>query len=57
MSSAEVAAKLVKNLESEDYKLLRVLASGLKQHESLTKDEIVAYSKMHEDIVNFIGAM
>jgi RIO kinase 2 len=53
MSSAEVAAKLVKNLESEDYKLLRVLASGLKQHESLTKDEIVAYSKMHEDIVNF----
>ncbi|HYZ50820.1 MAG TPA: hypothetical protein VE593_08025, partial [Nitrososphaeraceae archaeon] len=53
MSSAEVVAKLVKNLESEDYKLLRVLASGLKQHESLTKDEIAAYSKMHEDIVNF----
>ena len=53
MSSAEVAAKLVKDLESEDYKLLKVLASGLKQHGSLTKDEIVAYSKMHEDIVNF----
>jgi RIO kinase 2 len=53
VSSAEVAAKLVKNLESEDYKLLKVLASGLKQHASLTKDEIVTYSKMHKDIVNF----
>jgi RIO kinase 2 len=53
MSSAEVAAKVVKILESEDYKLLKVLASGLKQHASLTKDEIVTYSKMHEDIVNF----
>jgi RIO kinase 2 len=53
MSSAELAAKVVKNLGSEDYKLLKVLASGLKQHASLTKDEIVTYSKMHEDIVNF----
>jgi RIO kinase 2 len=53
MSSAEVAAKVVKILESGDYKLLKVLASGLKQHASLTKDEIVTYSKMHEDIVNF----
>src|ERR671932_594443 len=53
MSSAEVAAKLVKNLESEDYRLLKALASGLKQHASLTKDEMVAYSKMHEDRVNF----
>jgi RIO kinase 2 len=53
MSSAEVAAKVVKSLESEDHKLLKVLASGLKQHASLTKAEIVTYSKMHEDIVNF----
>ena len=53
MSSAEVAAKVVKSLESEDHKLLKVLASGLKQHASLTKDELVTYSKMHEDIVNF----
>lgn len=53
MSSAEVAAKVVKSLEREDYKLLKVFASGLKQHESLTKDEIKSYSKMHENIVNF----
>lgn len=53
MSSAEVAAKVVKSLEPEDYKLLKVLASGLKQHESLTRKEIVTYSKMHEDIVDF----
>jgi RIO kinase 2 len=53
MSSAEVAARVVMSLESEDYKLLKVLASGLKQHASLTKDEIATYSKMHEDVVNF----
>lgn len=53
MSSAEVAAKVVKNLEPEDYKLLKVLASGLKQHESLTRKEITIYSKMHENIVDF----
>jgi RIO kinase 2 len=53
MSSAEVAAKVVKNLEPEDYKLLKVLASGLKQHESLTRKEITTYSKMHENIVDF----
>jgi RIO kinase 2 len=53
MSSAEVASKVVKRLEHEDYKLLKVLASGLKQHESLTKGEITTYSKMHENVVNF----
>lgn len=53
MSSAEVAAKVVKNLEPEDYKLLKVLASGLKQHESLTRKEITIYSKIHENIVDF----
>ena len=53
MSSAEVAAKVVKNLEPEDYKLLKVLASGLKQHESLTRREITTYSKIHENIVDF----
>jgi RIO kinase 2 len=53
MSSAEVAAKVVKNLEPEDYKLLKVLASSLKQHESLTRKEITTYSKMHENIVDF----
>jgi RIO kinase 2 len=53
MSSAEVAAKVVKNLEPEDYKLLKVLASGLKQHESLTRKEITTYSKIHENIVDF----
>ena len=53
MSSAEIVAKVVKGLEREDYKLLKVLASGLKQHESLTKDEITTYSKMHKNVVNF----
>ena len=53
MSSAEVAAKVVKSIEPDDYKLLKVLASGLKQHESLTRKEIMTYSKMHENIVDF----
>jgi RIO kinase 2 len=53
MSSVGAVANVVRSLEPEDYKLLKVLASGLKQHEFLTKDEIVTFSKMHEDIIDF----
>lgn len=53
MSSVGAVANVVRSLEPEDYKLLKVLASGLKQHEFLTKDEIVSFSKMHEDIIDF----
>lgn len=53
MSSAEIAARVVKNLESEDVRLLKVFASGLKHHEALTLDQLVSFSKLHVDVVNY----
>jgi RIO kinase 2 len=53
MSSAEIATRIVKNLESEDVRLLKVFASGLKHHEALTLDQLVSFSKLHVDVVNY----
>ncbi|MDQ6666716.1 MAG: hypothetical protein M3Y53_00650 [Thermoproteota archaeon] len=53
MSSVQIAANVVKNLEREDYKLLSVFASGLEHHESLTRHQLVGYSKLHGDIVDY----
>ncbi|PWU80814.1 MAG: hypothetical protein DLM72_10115 [Candidatus Nitrosopolaris wilkensis] len=53
LSSVQIAANVVKNLEREDYKLLRVFASGLEQHETLTRHQLVGYSKLHGDIVDY----
>jgi RIO kinase 2 len=53
LSSVQIAANVVKNLEPEDYKLLRVFASGLEHHETLTRHRLVGYSKLHGDIVDY----
>jgi RIO kinase 2 len=53
MSSAEIAASVVRELEPEDSKLLKVFGSGLKGHEALSKSQLAAFSKMHPDIVDF----
>ena len=53
LSSVQVAANVVKNLEPEDYKLLRVFASRLEYHETLTRHQLSGYSKLHEDIVDY----
>jgi len=53
LSSADIAAQVVKNLEREDLRLLKVFASGLKHHESLTLDQLVAFSKLHVDVVTY----
>jgi RIO kinase 2 len=53
LSSVQIAANVVKNLEPEDYKLLRVFASGIEHHETLTRHRLVGYSKLHGDIVDY----
>jgi RIO kinase 2 len=53
MSSIEVAAGAVRILELEDFKLLKVFASGMKRHESLTKEQIVSYSKQHRNSIDY----
>src|SRR3989442_14184182 len=53
LSSVQIAANVVKNLELEDYKLLRVFASELEHHETLTRHQLAGYSKLDGDIVDY----
>jgi len=53
LSSVQIAANVVKNLEREDYMLLKVFASGLKHHETLTRHQLVDYSRLHGDVVDY----
>ena len=53
MSSLEIAAGVVRVLEPEDFKLLKVFASGIKHHESITKEQIVSYSKLHRNSIDY----
>ncbi len=53
MSSAEVAAKVVRDLEPEEFKVLNVLASSLKGTESLTVDHISSKTRLHIDKARF----
>jgi RIO kinase 2 len=53
MSSVQIAASVVKNLEREDYKLLKVFASGLEHHETLTRHQLEGYSRLHGDVVDY----
>ncbi len=53
MSSAEVAAKAVKDLDREELKVLRALAASLRDHESLTIDQIARRARIHMDRARF----
>jgi RIO kinase 2 len=53
MSSIEIAAGVVRVLEPEDFKLLKVFTSGIKHHESITKEQIVSYSKLHRNSIDY----
>lgn len=53
MSQVTSAARYVNELDENDFKILKVCISSLKHHEVLTRNEIVNYSKLHPDIVDF----
>jgi RIO kinase 2 len=53
MSTAEVAAKVVKDLEPEEFKVLKALEASLKDHESLTIEHISSKARMHIDKARF----
>ena len=53
LSSIRTIAVFVKNLALEDYVILNVLASALTHRQSLTRHQVVNYSKLHHDIVDF----
>ncbi|MEM2759701.1 MAG: RIO1 family regulatory kinase/ATPase [Nitrososphaerales archaeon] len=53
MSSAEIAAAVVKSLEREEFRVLKAISELLETHESVTVDQIAAKSRMHVDKVKF----
>ena len=53
MSSAEVAARVVKGLEPEEFKVLQALEASLKDHESLTIEHISKKARLHIDKARF----
>jgi RIO kinase 2 len=53
MSSAEVAAKVVRDLEPEEFKVLKALAASLKGTELLTIDQISGKTRLHIDKARF----
>jgi len=53
MSSAEVAARIVKEIEPEEFKVLRALEASLKNYESLTNEQISSKARMHIDKARF----
>jgi RIO kinase 2 len=46
MSSAEVAVKVFRILETEDLKILQVIETGMNKHEFVPKDQIARYAKV-----------
>lgn len=53
MSSAEVAAKIVKDLGQEEFRVLKALDASLKNHESLTIEHLARKARMHIDKARF----
>jgi RIO kinase 2 len=45
MSSAEVAVRVFRTLENEDFKVLQVIETGMSKHEFVPKEEIAKFTK------------
>lgn len=46
MSSADVAAKLVRTLENNDLRVLQVIESAMSQHEFVSEEQIADYTRL-----------
>jgi len=53
MSSAEVAAKVVKSIEHEEFKILTALTELLRNYESVTITQLATKTRMHVDKAAF----
>lgn len=53
MSSAEVAAKVVRSIEHEEFKILTVLTGLLRNYESVTITQLATKTRMHVDKATF----
>ena len=53
MSSAEVAVKVFKELESEDFRILNIIEAGMSKHEFVPIEQIQRYAKIPMDRIDF----
>jgi len=53
MSSAEVAVKVFKELESEDFRILNIIEAGMSKHEYVPIEQIQKYAKTPMDRIHF----
>lgn len=53
MSSLKESATIVRNLGNLEYRILRIFVSSLKHHEIINNQEIVSYSNLHKDRVEY----
>jgi RIO kinase 2 len=53
MSSAEVAVKVFKELEIEDFRILNIIEAGMSKHEFVPKEQIQRYAKLPMDRIDF----
>ncbi len=53
MSSAEVAVKVFRELETEDFRILNIIEAGMSKHEFVPKDQIQKHAKLPMDRIDF----
>ena len=53
MSSLKESATIVRSLGNLEYKILRIFVSSLKHHEIIKNQEIISYSNLHKDRIEY----
>jgi RIO kinase 2 len=53
MSSAEVAVRVFKELESEDFRILNIIEAAMSKHEFVPIEQIQKYAKLPMDRIDF----
>ena len=53
MSSAEVAVKVFRQLESEDFRILNIIESAMSKREFVPVEQIQKYAKLPMDRIEF----
>lgn len=53
MPSLKESARIVKNLENLEYKVLKVFVSSIKHHQIINNHNILSYSNLHKDRVQY----
>ncbi|MGI0000906.1 MAG: hypothetical protein ACRD6Q_06745, partial [Nitrososphaeraceae archaeon] len=53
MPSLKDSARIVKQLENLEYRVLKVFVSSIKHHEIINTHNIFSYSNLHKDRIDY----